>query len=168
MTQRDHTIKWFCYALAFLVVVILENEVFARLPVLGVLPIMAPVAVVAVAVFEGATAGTIFGLAAGVFCDSLYLTGGGMTVACTLMGLGSGIVAQYAFSASLVGCYICAAVSLAALDGVRVLSYLLRGEALEGLLRIAVPEVLYSLVLTLPVYFIIRAVYQRVGGDKLA
>lgn len=168
MTQRDHVVKWFCYALAFLAVVCLENLVFARLPVMGVIPVMAPMAVVMVGVFEGPSAGAIFGVAAGVFCDSLYLTGGSMTLACTLMGLGSGLVSQYAFSASLIGCCICSAVSLVALDGVRVLFYLLRGEALEGLLRIAVPEVIYSLVLTLPIYLIIRTVYRRVGGEKLA
>ena len=155
-------------ALAFLAVVCLENLVFARLPVMGVIPVMAPMAVVMVGVFEGPSAGAIFGVAAGVFCDSLYLTGGSMTLACTLMGLGSGLVSQYAFSASLIGCCICSAVSLVALDGVRVLFYLLRGEALEGLLRIAVPEVIYSLVLTLPIYLIIRTVYRRVGGEKLA
>ena len=169
MTQRDHIIKWCSYALAFLLVAGLENLVFSRLPIWGVIPVMAPLAVVAVGVFEGSTAGAVFGIAAGVFCDALYLgTGGGMTAACVLMGLLSGITTQYAFNASLAGCYICSALALLGLDGVRVGYHLLRGEALQGLLRIAVPEILYSLALTLPIYLMFRTVFRRVGGDRLA
>ena len=168
MTQRDHVIKWCSYALVFLLVAGLENLIFARLPIWGVVPVIAPLAVVAVGVFEGSTAGAVFGIAAGAFCDALYLSGGGMTIACTLMGLFSGITTQYAFNASLAGCYICSALSLAGLDGVRVAVRLFRGAELDSLLRIAVPEVLYSLALTLPVYLMFRAVYRRVGGDKLA
>jgi cell shape-determining protein MreD len=160
--------KWSSYALAFLLVAALENLLFVNLPVWGVVPIMAPLAVVAVGVLEGSTAGAIFGVVAGVFCDALYLgTSGGMTIACTLMGLFSGVITQ-SFRASLAGCYICSALSLVALDGFRVVTRLLRGAALEGLLRIAVPEICYSLVLTLPIYLIFRAVYRRVGGDRLA
>lgn len=169
MTQRDHVVKWCSYALVFLLVAGLENLVFARLPIWGVVPVMAPLAVVAVGVFEGSTAGAVFGVAAGAFCDALYLrSGGGMTIACTLMGLFSGITTQYAFNASLAGCYICSLLALIGLDGTRVAVRLVRGAELDGLLRIAVPEVLYSLVLTLPIYLMFRAVYRRVGGDKLA
>ena len=169
MTQRDKFIKWCSYALAFLLVAGLENLVFARFPIYGVIPIMAPLAVVMVGVFEGSTAGAAFGIAAGVFCDAMYLhTNGGMTVACTLIGLFSGITTQYAFNATLMGGYICSALALAGLDGARVLWRLLGGAPLEGLLRIALPEVLYSLILVLPVYLIFRSVYRRVGGDRLA
>ena len=57
MTRRDQIHKWFVYALGLLPVWILDEFILTRIPLLGVVPMLLPIAVVAVAVQEGALAG---------------------------------------------------------------------------------------------------------------
>ena len=105
MTRQDFILKWLFYALALLPVWWMDTFVLGRFPVLGVAPMLLPVAAVAVAVLEGALAGAGFGLAVGVLCDAVYF-----------------------------------------IDTVRVFTGLFTGLApLPALLRVALPEVLWSL-----------------------
>ena len=53
MTRSDFMIKWGVYALAILPIWFLEVYVLNRLPVLGVTPMLMPLAAVAAAVFYG-------------------------------------------------------------------------------------------------------------------
>ena len=81
MTRSDFIIKWGVYTLALVPVWILELYVLSRYPLFGVKPMLLPLAVVAVAVLEGSTAGGGFGLFVGVLCDACYHdTFGGMTL----------------------------------------------------------------------------------------
>ena len=57
MTRQDFILKWLFYALALLPVWWMDTFVLGRFPVLGVAPMLLPVAAVAVAVLEGALAG---------------------------------------------------------------------------------------------------------------
>ena len=76
---------------------------------------------------------------------------------------------QYALKQSFFGCLICSAGVLAALDFLRVARGLFTGSAtLTALLQTAVPEFLWSLAWTPLVWFLFRAVHQRVGGNRLA
>lgn len=106
-----------------------------------------PVAAVIVGVLEGTAGGAGFGLFAGVLCDAVYFGGwGGMTLGLCLLGWGAGAAAQYVLSSSFGGCVLCAAAALALLDLGRLVAGLFTGLApLSALLRVAVPEVLWSL-----------------------
>mgnify|MGYP000712518133 CR=1 FL=1 len=53
MTRRDQIHKWFVYALALIPVWLLDEFVLNRIPLFGVIPMLLPLAVVAVAVLEG-------------------------------------------------------------------------------------------------------------------
>ena len=66
MTRQDFILKWLFYALALLPVWWMDTFVLGRFPVLGVAPMLLPVAAVAVAVLEGALAGAGFGLGTAV------------------------------------------------------------------------------------------------------
>ena len=137
MTRQDFILKWLFYALALLPVWWMDTFVLGRFPVLGVAPMLLPVAAVAVAVLEGALAGAGFGLAVGVLCDAVYLC---------LIGWGAGAAAQYVLSRNFGGCLLCAAAGLVLIDTVRVFTGLFTGLApLPALLRVALPEVLWSL-----------------------
>ena len=57
MTTRDQIHKWFFYALGLFLVWVLDAQILNRLPVLGTIPMLLPLAVVSVAVLEGAYAG---------------------------------------------------------------------------------------------------------------
>lgn len=139
--------KWTIYGLALLPVWWLEVFVLNRFPVLGVFPMLLPLAGVAVAVLEGTLAGAGFGLAVGVLCDAVYFGGHGfLTLGLCLIGWGAGAASQYVLSRNFGGCLLCAAAGLVLIDMVRVFAGLFTGLAsLPALLRVALPEVLWSL-----------------------
>ena len=108
MTRSDFIIKWGVYTLALVPVWILELYVLSRYPLFGVKPMLLPLAVVAVAVLEGSTAGGGFGLFVGVLCDACYHdTFGGMTLGLCLVGVCAGAVSRYALRQNLLGCLLC-------------------------------------------------------------
>ena len=133
-------------------------------------PHAAPLAVVSVAVLEGAYAGAGFGLAVGLLWELSHPGGfGGLVFGMALAGMATGAVSQYALSQSFLSCLLCSAGVLGVLDGLRILRILfLQAETLDVLLQIAVPEVVLSLCWTPVVYWIFRRIYRRVGGTKLA
>lgn len=170
MTHRDLVRKWLIYALGLLPVWVLDAYILPRYPLLGLTPMLLPLAVVAVAVLEGAYAGTGFGLAVGLLWELTYPGGWGvLVIGMALVGMATGGIAQYALSQSLPGCLICAAGTLAVIDGLRVLRGLITNVApLAVLLEVAVPECLLTLAWCPLVYLLFRAVFNRVGGSKLA
>ena len=92
-----------------------------------------------------------------------------MAIGLTLVGLLTGTAAQYALSQTFIGCFLCSAGALAAIDLWRLAVRLfIRSASLPSLLRVAVPEILWSLAWTPLVYFLFRAVYRKVGGARLA
>lgn len=164
MTRRDQIHKWFVYTLALIPVWLLDEFVLNRIPVFGVVPMLLPLAVVAVAVLEGASGGAGFGLGVGLLGTAVYYhTGGGFVVLMTLLGLGTGLLTQYVLRQDFLGCLLCSALSLGILDVTRILPRLLyQRESLEAMLRVAGGEILWSLVFTPLVYAIFLWVFRRV------
>src|SRR5699024_10834835 len=72
LTRRDLFHKWLIYALGLLPVWLLDAYLLPRYPLFGVTPMLLPLAVAAVAVSEGAYAGTGFGLAVGLLWEVAY------------------------------------------------------------------------------------------------
>ena len=171
MTRRDLVHKWLIYTLGLLPVWVLDACILPRFPLFGtVAPMLLPLAVVAVAVLEGSHAGAGFGLGVGLLWALAYSSGKGMMViGLTLVGLLTGAAAQYALSQSFLGCLLCSAGALAAIDLWRIAVRLfVRSAGWTSMLRVAVPEILWSLAWTPLVYLIFHAVYRRVGGSRLA
>ena len=170
MSRSDLIHKWLVYALALIPVWLLDAYILPRFPLFGFTPMLLPAAVSAVAVLEGAVAGTGFGMAVGLLWELAYPGGfGGLVFAMALAGMLIGVLAQFALSQSLPGCLFCSGLTAAALDGLRILRALFTNSASwEALLSVAIPEVLLSVAWTLPVWFLFQAVFRRVGGDKLA
>lgn len=170
MTRRDQIHKWLCYALGLLPVWLLDAYILNRLPVAGVIPMLLPLAVVSVAVLEGAYAGAGFGMGVGLLWELAYPGGfGGLVFGMALAGMAVGAVAQYALSQTFLSCLLCSACVLAVLDGLRILQALfVQLDTLDVLLQVAVPEVLLSLCWTPAVYLLFRFIYRRVGGTRLA
>ena len=170
MTRRDFFHKWFVYALGLLPVWVLDAYILPRYPLMGVSPVLLPLAAAAVAVLEGAYAGTGFGMAVGLLWELAYPGGfGGLVLYLALAGMIMGAVSQYALSQSFPGCLICSAGVLGLLDLLRVARGLLTNAAnLPDLLQVAVPEFLWSIVWTPLIWLLFRAIYDRVGGTKLA
>ncbi len=170
MTRRDLFHKWFIYTLGLLPVWVLDAYILPRYPLMGVSPVLLPLAVAAVAVLEGAYAGTGFGLAVGLLWELAYPGGfGALVLYLAVAGMLMGAVSQYALSQSFPGCLICSAGVLGLLDLLRVARGLLTSAAgLSELLQVAVPEFLWSMAWTPLVWLLFRAIYNRVGGTRLA
>ena len=170
MTRRDQLHKWFFYALGLFLVWVLDAYVLNRLTLFGVIPMLLPLAVVSVAVLEGAYAGAGFGLAVGLLWELSYPGGfGGLVFGMTLAGMAVGAVTQYALSQNFISCLLCSAGTLGVLDGLRVMRALfIRLDSLDALLQVAVPEVIWSLCWTPVVYGIFRLIFRRVGGTHLS
>lgn len=170
MTRQALFHKWFLYALALFPVWLLDACILSRYPLFGVRPMLLPLAVVAVAVLEGSHAGAGFGLGVGLLWALAYSSGKGMMViGLTLVGLLTGAAAQYALSQSFLGCLLCSAGVLGLLDLLRVAQRLfINAASLSDLLQVAAPEFLWSLAWTPPVWLLFRAIYHKVGGNRLA
>ena len=141
-----------------------------RVPLFGVVPMLLPLTVVAVAVLEGSVAGAGFGMAVGLLWELAYPGGSGILVfGMTLAGMLTGSIAQYALSQSFVSCLLCSAGVLAMIDGARIVRYLfVQAETLDVLLQVAASEIAVSLCFTPFIYLLFRMVFRRVGGTKLA
>ena len=170
MTRRDFIHKWLVYALGLLPVWLLDAYILPRYPLYGASPMLLPLAVAAVAVLEGAYSGTGFGLGVGLLWELAYPGGfGGLVLFLALAGMAMGAVSQYALSQSFIGCLICAAGTVGLLELLRIARGLLTNAApLSALLEAAAPEFLSSMAWTPLVWLLFRAVYRKVGGNKLA
>ena len=170
MTRRDFIHKWTVYALGLLPVWALDAYILPRWPLFGITPMLLPLAAAAVAVLEGAYSGTGFGLAVGLLWELAYPGGfGGLVFGMALAGMAMGAVSQYALRQSFPGCLICSAGALAFVDLLRIIRMLFtRSAPLPALLQVAVPEFLWSLAWTPLVWLLFRAIYNRVGGTRLA
>lgn len=164
MTSKDFTIKWLAYALALLPIWFLEAYLLSRYPLFGVKPMLLPLCAMAVATLEGATAGTGFALAVGILFDATTNgVPGAMIFIMALLGLGAGLLAQYVLRQDLVGCFLCSALALVALDALRIGARLLTGSApLPAMLELAGKEILWSLCFVPLVYLVFRWVFYRV------
>jgi cell shape-determining protein MreD len=170
MTRQNWLYKWSVYALALLPVWWLDAYILSRYPLFGVSPMLLPVAAAAVGVLEGIAGGAGFGLGAGLLWAMAYPGAEGIRVfLLTLIGMCTGMVSQYALAQTLLGCMLCSAGALAVIEGLNVFRelFFLRAQ-LDTLLRVAVPQLLWSLCWVPPVYGLFHRVFRRVGGNRLA
>lgn len=169
MTTRDNLYKWLCYALGVLPIWLAETQLLNRIPLFGVIPVLLPLAAVAVALWEGARCGAVFGLCLGVIADATYPgTPGGMTLGLCLLGLLTGVVSQYGVRQTFVGYALCSGVSMGLLELGRVIWCMVsRLGPLDAVALVAVKEGLWSLCFIPFIYPLFKAIYQRVGGQRL-
>lgn len=164
MTTKDFVTKWLAYGLMLLPVWFLECFVLSRFLVFGVKAALLPLAAVAVAVLEGGAAGAGFGLAVGILYDTAVPgMPGAMTLALALIGLGAGLLAQYALRQDLLGCLICSALAMGIIDAGRIIARLFtRSAPLEAMAGVAGREILWSLCFVPLIYLMFRWVFRRV------
>lgn len=169
MTRQDQIYKWFIYTLGLLPIWILDAFLLGRYSPFGGKPLLLLLTVVTVAVFEGSTAGAGFGLAVGTVWALGYSGSSWIILFLVLSGMMVGIAAQYALTQGFIGCLLSSAGILTLLEGLHILWGLFSQMApFSVLIEVAVRESLLTLLWTPLVYLIFRAVFRRVGLDKLA
>lgn len=148
MTRQDFLFKWFFYGIAIVPIWWMESFVLNRFPVMGVIPVLLPVALGVVAALEGPVGGAGFGLYIGFLCDAIYYGEHGfLTLSLCLLGWAAGALARYVLSDNMGGCLVCASGVLGSLSVFQILRGLFTQLAsLPSLLMVAVPEFLWSMV----------------------
>lgn len=155
MTRKDITIKWIAYLVGLVVISAFNFNVLSRLPL--ALPLLLPMSAVAVGVLEGPKFGALFGMAAGILASCTGHKGLYCIPLLALLGWVCGLVVQYVLRRDLVGHFICAAVAALLWEvwqvGFRLITHI---APLPVLIRVALPELLWTLVFSLPVYWVFR------------
>lgn len=151
MTRHDIILKWVSYLAVLWLVAVVNYYVLGPLPI--ALPLLLPVLAVAGGTLEGAPFGALYGAAAGLVMSSQGHLGFGCVAALSAIGWISGLAAQYLLRRDVWGHIICSVITLAGWElwevGHRLFAHM---APLEVLLKVAVPELLWSLVFILPVY----------------
>lgn len=165
MTQRDKIIQWTAYAAALVFVSGAERLVLSHFPVLGVVPVLLPLALCACAALEGPQAGAGFGIAVGIFMTAAAGGGFWRLAVCSAAGFLCGLITRYGLPQAFIGHLVCSSLVMAVRMVWCVVSRLVSGSAgLSVLLRVAVPEFLWSMVFSIPIYLLFRFVCEHWGS----
>lgn len=152
MTPRDTAWKVTAYGVALALITLVNYYVLAPLPI--ALPLLLPPAAVAAGTLEGSRFGAGFGLAAGLLFSGVGQASLLCVPALALAGWLSGLLTQRVLRRDLVGHLLCTLLVLLAWELCQVGSRLAAGTAeLVPLLKVAGPELLWSMVFAFPVYW---------------
>lgn len=167
MTRQRFGTIWASNALAFLPLLLLQGLVFPRLPFPGAHPFLLPLAVAMVSVREGASAGAGYGLFVGLF-SVLLGEGPAMIFLFSLLGAVLGLIFRYGLQRDFWGCLLGSILALSLLDLLRMSALVIRdGASFFGLLSIALPELLWSILffpLVFFLYYLASLSHRRRGG----
>lgn len=171
MTRHLLLQKWRTYALEGLLPIwLLDLYVLSRYPMFELTPQLLPLAVVCVAVLEGAYAGTGFGLGVGLLWTLTYPGTMSMRILLlALVGMAVGVLTQYALQQSFPGYLLCSFGVMVLINGLNVLQQRMVYRAdLSMLARVACGDCLLTLMWSPVVYVLFQKIFRRVGGTKLA
>lgn len=143
-----------------LILYILQGMVFTHVTLWGVKPLLLPLAVAGISLFDGAFAGGVFGIFAGMLCDMSFNQ---PTIAFTLiltflgifMGLAAETVLVHGFPSYLLlsacALFICSLMQMFPL-------MFFHGVQFLPLFDTALRQIFYSLIFTVPMYYLTRFV----------
>ena len=168
LARSDTIIKWILYALAGLVWAVVQAAVLQRFTFWGVIPFLYPLIAAIPATFEGPTAGTVYALATGVFCDLLLPS----PIPCfytlifPLVGLAAGLLSQSLIPAGYL-CSAAAALPAYLLTGVFhcIVLWATGHAAWTAGMSVTLRELCASLLWSLPMTWLFRKVFLRVHID---
>ncbi|HHT17873.1 MAG TPA: hypothetical protein GXZ77_09240 [Papillibacter sp.] len=145
--------------IVFIVAVyMLQAMVFPYLPVGGYVPVLLPIAVVGIALFEGAFRGGGYGLLAGMLCDvAFHQPVLAMTITLTAIGIACGVLSETILARGFPSYIVCCFAALMLTSFVSMFSLLFyAGVDPFSLFQIALGQSLYSLIFACPLYFFVR------------
>ena len=151
-------LKVAAYACLLFVLYILQSMVFPYFKTLGTKPLIIPVAVMCLALFEGPVKAGIFGVFAGIFCDfSFNQPAIQFTVFMTVMGLAAGYLFQTVLATGFPSFCACTAVALvicALVQSFGLVFY--SGADILAVLKGIILKTGYSIIFTFPIYLIVK------------
>ena len=165
---KNRTVRILLHALVLFALYVLQAMIFSHLRIFGVTPLILPIMVVGVALFEGPSWGGGFGLAAGVLSDIAFLDATVLfTIALTATGMGVGILSTYFLRRGLPSYILCVGAVLVLITFLQIFPpVVFHGEAPLTVLRVAGLQTLYSLLFTIPLYYLARGLGRRARADN--
>lgn len=159
--------KWLAYTGAFFLCFFLERCVCNRWSLWGGTPLLAPLTAAAVGFFEGAFAGSLFGLGTGLLSALAIGRGSARLIWCyTAIGIACGATLNKSLGRTFPGYLLCALGSLAFLEGIQLFIRLLfLKEEAQPVLALAGAEGMYSLLFAPVIYLAFWAVYRRFRSE---
>ena len=152
MTRHDIILKWISYLIAMALVAVVNYYVLGPLPI--ALPLLLPVLAVAGGTLEGAPFGAVYGGICGAVMSGLGHLSPACIITLSAFGWASGLAAQYVLRRDVWGHLICSVFAALLWElwevGHRLLAHTAPPEVL---LRVAGPELFWTLALALPVYW---------------
>lgn len=149
------TLKCIAYGLALTAVTVLNYTLFVSLPL--PVPLLLPMLAAAVGTLEGPGFGAGLGAAAGLLMSAAAHSPLWSIPLLALLGWAAGVLARQVLRRDLIGHLVCSGGALLLWELWQVGSRLLRGVAgARVLLQTAWPELLWTMVLSLPVYALAR------------
>jgi hypothetical protein len=150
-----------------IIVYIFQSMVFTYISFNGVFPVLLPIAVVGIAMFEGSSRGGGYGLLAGMLCDVAFnqpvIV---MTVVLTVVGIVVGVLSETVMARGFPTFFLCCFSALVLTSFVSMFSLVFfSGVDFSALVRTGVLQTLYSIIFTLPFYPIVRSLGRRVAAD---
>lgn len=163
MRKRNILLKIILYGLFLLLFYLLQTALFPRLAIGGVKPLILPVAVVGIALYEGSVPGALAGLAAGLLCDiSMTDSIAVFILALTVIGALVGFLSQRFLRRGLLGLGLCALLALILCAFFQAFGLVFFHGAPSRLVFLrALWQTLYSLLFTLPVWALVRPIAAR-------
>jgi len=160
---KKRIIRILIHALVLLVIYVLQMMVFSRLRLFGIAPLILPLAVVGVALFEGPSWGGGFGLAAGVLSDTASSDHVVLfTILLTCLGMGIGLLSDYLLSRGFPSFFLCSAAALILIAMAQMFGlFMFLRQSPFALLGTAGMQTLYSMVFTIPMYYLARSLGRR-------
>ena len=156
------------YGFCILALLWLQLSVFSRFTLPGgVKPFFIPVAVTAVALWEGGVWGGVAGLLAGLYCD-LNMVSSTVTflILFAVLGFFAGVLADYFINRRFVAYLLMTAFALLLTVLVQSMPPLVfHGASLRGLLPVIVLQTLWSWPFAVPVYFVTKLISGRSRTD---
>jgi hypothetical protein len=149
-------------------VYIFQALIFTYIPMGGVVPVLLPIAVVGIATFEGSSRGGGYGLLAGMLCDiSFNQPVIVMTVTLTAVGIVVGVLSETVMARGFPTYFLGCVGALVLTSFVAFFGLLFFNNVeLTALLRTAAMQIVYSMIFTIPIYFIVRALGRRTTSDN--
>lgn len=155
------------YGILLLVLFILQSMIFPHLRLMGVTPLLIPLAVVGAGLFSGTTIGGVFGICAGIVCDmTMVETSVLFTLLMAACGIITGLLGENALARgfpSFLLCSVTALLIIAAAQLFGLVAY--RGVAFSAVLGVAWRQSVYSLIFVIPVYWAVRGTSRRAAKE---
>ena len=153
--KRRKALKVLLYAVTLITLYLFQAVVFTQIRLLGVRPLIVPIAAVGMALFEGSRKGALYGLFAGILCDvAMAQPMIVFTIFTTLVGIVVGILSDSVLTRRFPSYLLCSIVAIVMLTAIQALGTALFAEVvMRDLVDVAWKQAAYSAVFILPLYF---------------